>query len=183
MAPPKPQDISSIANLYTAQQNRLETVQRLAMKAILGFVRTTLTAAMQIETGIMPLQLRLQEKVLKTLTRIQTLPKEHPLHEWNEKAKNNRNKTTIFLSNLENLVKHFLQIATTPSEAIVPFIRPLWWIPTIATHIEPTKEDGKAFHDKTTQELTTAYIYTDGSGIDRQIGAAAVNIQDGTTTH
>jgi ribonuclease HI len=157
----------------TAQQSKLETVQRLAMKTILGCFRTTPTTAMQIETGLIPPHLRLQTKVLRTLTRMQTLPNSHPLKEWIEIARNNSNKISSFPSNLDNLAKQFPEIMT-PSETIRTHVRPPWWTPTIDIHIEPTKEDAKEYHDRTNCLPTTAYIYTDGSGIDGNIGAAAV---------
>jgi hypothetical protein len=158
----------------TAQQSKLETVQRLAMKTILGSFRTTPTTALQIETGLIPPHLRLQSKVLRTLTRMQTLPNSHPLKEWIEIARNNSDKTTSFPSNLDNLAKQFPELTSIPSETIRPHIRPPWWIPTIDTHIEPMKDNAKEYHDQTIHLPTTAYIYTDGSGIDGNIGAAAV---------
>jgi ribonuclease HI len=64
---------------------------------------------------------------------------------------------------------------TESIESIEPFIRPPWWMLKAKTRIEKTKDIAKSAHDKI-QELpnaNTAIIYTDGSGIDKKIGAAA----------
>jgi len=52
----------------SAHVRRLSTIQRLAMKAILGCYRTTPTAAMEVESGLEPPWIRLQTKVLLAVT-------------------------------------------------------------------------------------------------------------------
>ena len=61
----------------------------------------------------------------------------------------------------------------TAIETINPFVRPPWWTSSIATHVESTKEAAKRYHDEMTYQPNTVCIYTDGSGIDGAIGAAA----------
>jgi ribonuclease HI len=90
---------------------------------------------------------------------------------------------TTFISNLEHLAKQFSQY-TTPMETIRPHIRPPWWTPKVDIHIEPTREAAKEYHDATISghdTHNTACIYTDGSGIDGNIGAAAVCPTTATT--
>ena len=161
----------------TTQTTKLAGVQRLAMKAILGCFKTTSTRAMEIETELQPPHIRLETKVLRTMTRIQTLPQAHPLTGWFTKAINNRMKPTTFLSNLENLTIQYTNYATANVEKIYPFIRPPWWIPPIQVRIEPTKEKAKDLHDSIiathTNETQSMHIYTDGSGINGHVGAAA----------
>jgi hypothetical protein len=76
----RPKDDGSTAN--TEQVRKLTTIQRLAMKAILGCYRTTPTAAMEIETGLQPAWIRLQTKTLLATTRMQSPSTKHPIHEW-----------------------------------------------------------------------------------------------------
>src|SRR5204862_5449968 len=66
----------------SAHTRKLVTVQRLAMKATLGRYKTTPTAAMEIESGLQPPWIRLQTKVLLTITRMQSLSARHPVQEW-----------------------------------------------------------------------------------------------------
>ena len=87
-----------------------------------------------------------------------------------------RTRTTVIThrSNLENILQQFLHM-TERIESIEPFIRPLWWMLKAKTGIERTKDTAKMVHDKI-QELPSpkvTTIYTDGSGIDKKIGAAA----------
>jgi hypothetical protein len=58
-------------------------------------------------------------------------------------------------------------------ETIHPYVRPPWWIPNANIDVSSNKKEAKQRHDETVQDPNTICIYTDGSGIDGQIGAAA----------
>ena len=70
-------------------------------------------------------------------------------------------------------------------ETIEPYIRPPWWTPTAKTRIEITKNDAKDLHDRiqTHPDDTTMTIYTDGSGIENKIRAAAYNSSTNEVSH
>jgi hypothetical protein len=88
------------------------------------------------------------------------------------------------LSNLENALQQFPYMSEG-IESIEPFIRPPWWTLRAKTRMDNTKDIAKDFHDQT-QELsddTIATIYTDGSGINKKIGAAAFNQTDEEVSH
>ena len=81
---------------------KLSGIQRLAMKAILGCYRTTPTAAMEIESGLQPVWIRLQTKVLLAITRMQSLSTNHPIQQWLLNALRVRTANISHRSNLEN---------------------------------------------------------------------------------
>jgi ribonuclease HI len=167
------------------QTRKLTTIQRLAMKAILGCFRTTPTAAMELETGLQPAWIRLQSKVLLASTRMQSLSSRHPIQEWLTKALRTRTACISHRSNLENILQQFPYMCTK-IETIEPYIRPPWWTPITKIKIETTKVDAKDQHNKIQMHLdsaTTATIYTDGSGIESKIGAAAYNSMTNEVSH
>ncbi len=167
----------------SAQMGKLTTIQRLAMKAILSCYKTTPTAAMEIESGLQPSWIRLQTKVLLAITRMQSLSAKHPVQEWLTNALRTRTAVITHRSNLENVLQQFPNM-TESIETIEPYIRSPWWMLKAKTGIEKTKEIAKNVHDKI-QELPNAKvatIYTDGSGIDKKIGAAAYALSSGETS-
>ena len=178
----RPKDDGSTAS--TKQVGKLTTVQRLAMKAILGCYRTTPTAAMEIETGLQPAWIRLQTKTLLATTRMQSLSTRHPIHEWLANALRTRTACIPYRSNLENILQQFPYMCTR-IETIETYIRPPWWTPTAKIRIEATKEAAKKQHDEIQAHLdiTTMTIYTDGSGIEDKIGAAAYNTVTNEASH
>ena len=91
----------------TIQIRKLITVQRLAMKAILGCYRTTPTAAMEVETGLQPPWIWLQTKILLATTRMQSLSMKHPIQEWLTSALQTRTACIPYRSNLENILQQF----------------------------------------------------------------------------
>jgi hypothetical protein len=110
------------------QEGKPVTVQRLAMKAISGCFKTTPTSALQVETGLARPHLRLRSKILRTFTQMQTVPANHPLAEWVQKAIRNKGQNIKFISNLGNIVRRFPDVTATSMETIVPRIRPPWWM-------------------------------------------------------
>jgi ribonuclease HI len=166
------------------QVRKLTTIQRLAMKAIIGCFRTTPTAALEIETGLQPTWLRLQSKVLCATTRMQTLSANHPLQTWLAEAMRTRTACTRHQSNLENILQQFPYM-TEAIETIEPHIRPPWWTSEINVNIKPTKDEAKDLHNRMCKNIkpTTAVMYTDGSGIESKIGAALYNTTTNEVIH
>jgi len=73
-------------------------------------------------------------------------------------------------------------------EEIHPYVKPPWWTPTNRrTHIaNMPKDKAKDEHQnflKDNDTPSTLHIYTDGSGIGNQIGAAAYSLTTATTAH
>jgi hypothetical protein len=108
------------------QQSKFATVQRQIMKTNLGCFRTTSTDALQNETTLLPPDLRILEKILKSATRMLTAPPAHPMHPWIQRACRLEIQSQPFQSNLVNISKHF-PACLQPVETIIPFIRPPWW--------------------------------------------------------
>src|SRR5205814_9785916 len=127
---------------------------------------TTPNAALKIESALPPTHLRLQSKILRTITRMMTLPPDHPVMACIQRAI--KSKSTTNLSNLEYIVKNFPEYVK-PVETILPFIRPPWWEPPHSIIIEKDKETAKLLHDTTPHSSSDIVIYTDGSGIKGSI--------------
>jgi ribonuclease HI len=169
----------------TTQLTSLRTVQRLAMKAITGCFRTTPTDALEYETDLLPPHLRLKCKILQSLTRMQTLPPDHPVKRQLSNITHARTMPLTFPSTLEHLVRTFPEYATEPLETIIPYAIPPWWEPSIQVHLEPSKKDAMEHHDQNAPvhqaDPNTLVIYTDGSGNKGHIGAATYCPVDKTT--
>jgi ribonuclease HI/endonuclease/exonuclease/phosphatase family metal-dependent hydrolase len=151
---------------------KLESAQRMAMKAILGTFRTTATTALQIDTSLLPTHLRLRNRALQSWTRMQTAPATHPINAAIQRATSSRSTSPV-TTPLEHLARTFPN-HSTPIETIEPFPVPPWWQPPFATKIEMDKKSAKTVHNDTAHDDTTLCIYTDGSVIDGHVGAAAV---------
>ena len=176
----------------TSQVKSLTTVQRLAMKTITGCFRTMSTAALQHETDLLPIDLELRKQITKYLARVQTLPSKHPTKSLLLSAvlRQRRMSNGTFISNLEHLVKQYPEYTanTIMMEEIEPFINPPWWTPSnLTTYIARIPKDkAKEEHEKSMRENNdpnTLIIYTDGSGIENQIGAAAHSLTTLETHH
>ena len=150
------------------------------MKAILaGTFRTTATTALEIETGLPPTHLRLCNKILKTFARMQTTPAKHPIHQCVLRAVSSKSQHHI--STLEYISRSFPNHAAESLETILPFARPPWWTPKFTINVSGNKDEAKARHNNAIHNDDTLYVYTDGSGIDGQVGAAAYCPNTSTT--
>ena len=145
------------------------TAQRMAMKAILGCFRTVPTAAMEIESALLPTHLRLQSKIVRTFIRFQALPQHHPVAKVLKSAV--RSTKSTFITTLEHLARMFPQ-HVKQMEEIHPYVRPPWWEPRHSIILD-SKRDPKQRHEVPPQNTNTLRIYTDGSGHRGYIGSAA----------
>ena len=110
---------------HSAQTRQLSTIQRIAMKTVLGCYRTTPTAAMELESGLPPPWIRLQTKVLCSFTRMQSLAQSHPIHDSLTNGLRTRTSCVKYRSNVENILQQF-PVTTAKISTIAPFTRPPW---------------------------------------------------------
>ena len=91
--------------LTMSQLRKIASVQGRIMRAITGCFRTTAITAMEHETDLISPQWQLTNKVLQTALRMMATANNHPIYTWITKARKQRGSP--YLSNLENIVKHF----------------------------------------------------------------------------
>ena len=142
------------------------------MRAITGCFRTTAITAMEYKTALLSPQWRLMSKILRTITRMATAARNHPIHIWIRAAKHGG---PPYLSNTENLIKHYPEYIQPGLEYISPYIRPPWWSLTVSIEISPLNKDQTVkAHEQRLQQIARKdlVIYTDGSGHHGHIGAA-----------
>ena len=148
----RPQSNGAMA--ASIQVRKFTTVQRIAMKAILGCYRTTPTIAMEVESGLQPAWIRLQTRVLSALTRMQSLPPNHPIWTWLNPSIH-RTKTPKkkipHCSNFENLAREFPSLLESAIEEVKPFKHPPW-------AEEPAQQPASSRTQKTTKQAQREHI-------------------------
>ena len=169
--------------------NGLAKLQKRAAVVISGAFKSISTAALDIELFLLPMKLCLQQTVEECAIRILTGPQWACLRSA-KMAKKPTERRTGGWAPLEALVweKGPIKVghkdcAEKWEEKVAFVLSP--WEKRISCSIEPS-EAALATHDtivqqKRTQEDTASLIYTNGSGFEGHIGAAAVNIHDGDT--
>ncbi|KAJ6176718.1 hypothetical protein N7485_003632 [Penicillium canescens] len=166
--------------------NELTKLQKRAAILISGAVKSISTAALDIELFLLPTKLRLQQSIEECAIRILTGP------QWAcprsaKMARKPKERRIGGWAPLEALVWKKGPLKTDCAEkweSRVAFVLPPWE-KRVSCFIEPS-EAALATHDsiiqqKRTQEGGASLIYTDGSGFEGHIGAAAVNFHDGDT--
>ncbi|KAF7363687.1 RNA-directed DNA polymerase from transposon X-element [Mycena sanguinolenta] len=152
---------------------KLRTIQRRAALAITGALRSTPTDVLDVYANLLPIEQLIDKVRASAALRIATRPATHPLHHAIRREAARLSYTHS--SPLQDLVADFV-LDPQNMERITAVRFPPLWSPTIQIQIPETKEDAI----KADREDTSTYkVYTDGSGIDRRIGASAVLFKDG----
>ena len=147
---------------------QLQKTQRIATLAITGALRTTPTDFADVHAGVLPIELALLKATHRALTRLLTLPPTHPLHSIVTHTKNNPPRKHA--SSFANLLRIFKMNRTT-METIIPVAQCPPRILCFTIKIADSRKDSIDWEKKDTADFK---IFSDGSGMDGGIGAAAV---------
>jgi ribonuclease HI len=151
----------------------LEKVQRIAVIAINGALRTTANDTLNAHANIMPVDLMLEKICYRGLIRICSLPETHPLcnliQDYFDKP--TRKQPTP----LHNLLRIF-NIDPRLVETISPPIRPPTHRNVFITEMATNRDDSIAVEAADDAEIK---VFVDSSGLDGQAGASAVLYRKG----
>ncbi|KAJ5876421.1 reverse transcriptase [Penicillium soppii] len=157
----------------------LNTVQRTVLIRILSAFRTVATATLEVEAHILPTHLRLRYRAQRTIARLHTLPRDHPI--WNAlaRAQNRRNNVGSYARfPLAEAMKTMDVDRLNELEIIDP--RPLPpWRSDAFTEIE-LEHDREIARERAEAVRNTSdiVVYSDASGREGHLGAAIVALND-----
>ncbi|KAJ5366120.1 reverse transcriptase [Penicillium brevicompactum] len=157
----------------------LNTVQRNVLIRILSAFRTVATATLEVEAYILPTHLRLRHRAQRTIARLHTLPRDHPIWSALFRAQNRRNNVGSYARfPLAEALKTMDVDRLNELETINPHPLPPWR-PDAFTEIElePDRETARerAVSAKNTSDIV---VYSDASGREGHLGAAIVALND-----
>lgn len=133
---------------------------------------------LDIHAGILPLELTMLKVCHRLLVQICTLPKSHPLHQLIHKYHTTHIRKDCTL--LHNLLDLFPEIHPDKIETITPNPHsPAYIISSFTTEIAQDRDT--SIHDEAINS-SEIKVFTDGSGIDRNIGVVVVMYRKGRST-
>ncbi|KAI3545670.1 zinc knuckle [Colletotrichum abscissum] len=145
--------------------NRLQRLQARAARAMCGAYRATSFPALDVEMHLLPVEQQIWKHNIDTISRVGMA-----------EVTARRGKKISPRQTITNRIRDGQDVSNEQHEHehIPPFITPPWWQgPRV--HIAGGTEQAEKEHERCLENNTdAAHIYTDGSGIDGQIGAAAV---------
>jgi ribonuclease HI len=150
----------------SAMVTAFDRIQRRAAQIITGAFRTAARAAVEVEAHLLPALQQLEQTALEATMRIRTTP----LYEEMAPSEDN-NSVQSPLNQFSSILKSKYNIQLKRLEKRQQHVVPPWWIPPF-TCIDETPEEAVKQHDATDRRMLC--IYTDGSGIDGHVSAAAV---------
>ena len=152
--------------------NKLQSAQRRAVISMLGAMRTTAGDVLNAHAQLPPPHLLFLAVLIRSATRLLSLPNSHPLYKPAQLAV--KRKVKRHRSPLHTL---FATTGLQPGlyETILPARRRRNYRVLGEVHIDDDREVAV----ENANRLTGLVVYTDGSGEDKKIGAAAVMMDDG----
>ena len=154
---------------------RLTSIQRRAAIMITGAMSSTPGDLLDAHADLIPIPILVDKMLQQAALRFATLPTTHPLYEAIKNASKRhvkRHPTPLhyLMNNYRGIKPHLVE--TIEAARMAPN-----WVPNLAIRIAATREMAK---QEETDERATIRVYSDGSGMEGMIGAAAVLFKDGT---
>lgn len=153
-----------------------ETLQRTALIRILSAFRTVSTDALEVESHMLPTRLRLKLRAQTTAARFNTLPDDHPVRGIMKRAM--ERSTHIYSMARFPLAETMRTMDLRRLQALETIDpRPLapWRAqPFVEVDIEPDREKAQARALARQKSATSITVFSDASGKQNQLGAAAV---------
>ena len=146
----------------------LSKIQRIATLAITGTLRSSPNDFVDLHANIYPMELALLKACHSAMVRSLTLPDTHPLHQIIQEA--TAHPPTKHLSPLDTLIKQF-ELKNSKIETIHPIVTLTKRKYTFDTKIDISREESIKFESKDNADYK---IFSDGSGHENGIGAAAI---------
>ena len=155
----------------------LQTIQARALRVVTGAFKATPHSALDIEANVIPIKLRLEKLTYNAMLRIAATPIYDKIIEGRSKRRHRQVPPLEALSTKYERASH---TKIRDMEKVTPYVVPPWCRPP-KTVISNNSKEAKELHDVTIliNEATDMLIYTDGSGINDKIGAAAIATQYG----
>jgi ribonuclease HI len=157
----------------------LNTVQRSSLIRILSAFRTVATTTMEVEAHILPTHLRLRHRAQRTIASLHTLPRDHPIWHTLTRAHRRRNNTGSYARfPLAEALKTMSVERLSEVETIDPRPLPPWRLdPFTEVEVGLDREAARQRADAI-RSKSDIVVYSDASGRDGQLGAAAVTIDN-----
>jgi ribonuclease HI/exonuclease III len=159
-----------------AALNKLAAIQRSAAISIVGGLRTSPTDSLDIHANLLPFHLMVDKTRFQAALRLATLPETHPLYKPVHQAA--QRFVTRHHSPLHELMHRF-KLKPKLMERIAASRQGPKWESDVAIRIADNKEMAK---EEDRADETSIKVYTDGSGFEGKVGAAAVLYRNGVLT-
>ena len=163
-----PLERSNTKSRTSAFITKMERVQRQVALRITGALRTTPSNLLLPHAGLIPLQLQIRKICQNLALRIATLPAHHPLFRTANKA---AKKVPKRHPSPLQIILCLLPAHPSKMETIDTLRKPLEWRQPFATRIPNSEEEALALNNENMDDVK---LFTDGSGLNGHIGAAAV---------
>ena len=153
--------------------NKLATVQRRAAIMITGALKTTATDITEIMANLLPLQILVDKIRYRAALRLATLPPTHPLY---KPVKNAAKRLVKRHKTLLHDLMHRYKLQPDNIETINATRYNTKWKPKVKIKILMDADEAIADME---QDHPDVKIFTDGSGMEGEIGASAVLYRNG----
>ena len=147
---------------------QLQKTQRISSLAIIGALRTTPNDYADVHTGLLPMEYTLRKATHRAIIRILTLPPNHPLHDIVMTVKDN--PPTRHASPIANFLRIY-KLTNSKLETITPPTQLPRPPNKFTTNISSSREESIT-NEK--DDKADFKVFSDGSGLDGGIGAAAI---------